>query len=112
MVHLYGIDPTDVIDLTKAEITGRKVNMDALEVMRKRVPGFKNAKLKNAAFSLGTRESRKITAEYFVTGEDVKSEARFKDSIRVCPEFLDGHGYLYMPTTGRYFHVRMGRWFC
>jgi len=35
----------------------------------------------------------------------VLGEARFEDSIGIFPEFIDGYGYLILPTTGRYFHV-------
>ena len=34
-----------------------------------------------------------------------RNEARFSDSIGIFPEFIDGYGYLILPTTGRYFHV-------
>lgn len=108
MVHLTNVDPTDVWDLTRAEMTGRKLNLAALEVLRKRVPAFKDAILKNTAFSLGTRESRKIVGSYRLTEADVRGEARFSDSIGVCPEFLDGYGALCLPRSGRYFQVPYG----
>jgi hypothetical protein len=104
-VHLHGIDPTDVWDLTRAEIEGRKQIMMALAVLRKHAPGFNKAQLRNIAFSLGTRESRKILGGYEITEHDVKNQARFDDAVGVCPEFIDGYGVLYLPTTGRYFHV-------
>lgn len=104
-IHLYGVDPTDVKDLTRAEIEGRKQTMMAMAVLRKHIPGFAEAQLRNIAFALGTRESRKISGEYHITEHDVKNQARFTDSVGVCPEFLDGYGVLYLPTTGRYFQV-------
>ncbi|TFG26811.1 MAG: FAD-dependent oxidoreductase, partial [Promethearchaeota archaeon] len=36
------------------------------------------------------------------------NEARFEDSIGICPEFIDGYGIAILPTTGRYFHVPYG----
>jgi hypothetical protein len=54
---------------------------------------------------VGIRDTRKIEAAYNLTGEDVRGEARFDDSIGIFPEFIDGYGYLILPTTGRYFHV-------
>ena len=36
------------------------------------------------------------------------NEARFKDSIGIFPEFLDGNDIAIMPSTGRYFHVPYG----
>jgi hypothetical protein len=40
-----------------------------------------------------------------MTADDVKEQGRFEDSIGIFPEFIDGYGYLILPTTGRYFHV-------
>jgi len=107
-IHMTGIDPTDVWDLTKAEIEGRKRVMWAIEALKKYTPGFKKARLRTIGTSLGTRESRKIMGEYEITEHDVRNEGRFKDSIGICPEFIDGYGIAIMPTTGRYFQVPYG----
>ena len=104
-VHIFNIDPTNVWDLTKAEIEGRKQALLAIDALRKYMPGFKKAKLRNFACSIGTRESRKVVGMYELTGDDVRNEARFDDSIGACPEFLDAYGIVILPTTGRYFHV-------
>jgi len=42
---------------------------------------------------------------YNLTSDDVRNEARFKDSIGIFPEFIDGYNVLILPTTGRYFQV-------
>jgi hypothetical protein len=52
--------------------------------------------------------ARKIVGHYQLTEEDVLNQARFEDSIGICPEFLDGSGYVIMPSTGRYFQVPYG----
>ena len=79
--------------------------MWTLKALKKYTPGFKKARLRNIGASLGTRESRKILGEYLITEYDVRNQARFEDSIGVCPEFIDGYGIAIMPTTGNYFHV-------
>ncbi|MHA1499847.1 MAG: FAD-dependent oxidoreductase [Promethearchaeota archaeon] len=107
-IHMNNIDPTDVWDLTKAEIEGRKRVMMAINALKKYTPGFKKARLRTIGASLGTRESRKIIGEYNITEDDVRNEARFEDTIGICPEFIDGHGVCIMPTTGRYFHIPYG----
>lgn len=107
-IHINGIDCTDVWDLTKAEIEGRKRVIRAIKTLKKRVPGFENARLKTIGTSLGTRESRKIIGEYNLTEYDVKNQVRFEDTIGICPEFIDGFGNVILPTTGRYFHVPYG----
>jgi len=103
-----GIDPTDVHDLTKAEIEGRQQVMWAVAALKKYTPGFEKARLRTMGASLGTRESRKIIGTYNITEHDVLNEARFTDSIGIFPEFLDGNDIAIMPSTGRYFHVPYG----
>lgn len=105
MVYMLGMDPTDVRDLTRAEIEGRQQTMWALSALKKYTPGFENAKLRTFGSSVGVRESRKIIGEYNITGHDVKNEARFEDSIGIFPEFLDMFSLVIIPTTGRYFQV-------
>ena len=107
-IHINGIDCTDVWDLTKAEIEGRRRIIQVIKTLRKRVPGFEKARLKSIGNSLGTRESRKIIGEYNLTEYDVKNQAKFEDTIGICPEFIDGFGNVILPTTGRYFHVPYG----
>jgi len=108
LVHMKGIDCTDVNDLTKAEMQGRAEALDALEALKAVVPGFENAKLRNFGMTLGCRDSRKIIGRYCLTENDVKNQARFKDSVGIFPEFLDGYNVLILPTTGRYFQVPYG----
>ena len=108
MVYMTGYDCTNVWDLTAAEIEGRKQAMLAIEAMRSFVPGFENAKLRNFGMTLGTRDSRKISSDYSLSGHDVRNQAQFEDSIGIFPEFLDGYGLLVLPTTGRYFQVPYG----
>jgi hypothetical protein len=108
MVYMRNMDPTDVRDLTRAQIEGRQQAMWALAALKKYTPGFENAKLRTFGATVGIRESRKIIGEYNITGDDVKNEARFEDSIGIFPEFLDAYFLVVIPTTGRYFHVPYG----
>ena len=108
LVHMNGYDCTDVNDLTKAEMQGRKETLNALAALKKIVPGFENAKLRNFGMTLGCRDSRKIIGRYNLTGDDVRNQAKFEDSIGIFPEFLDGYSILILPTTGRYFEVPYG----
>jgi len=108
MVFMNGLDCTDVRDLTRAEMEGRRQAILAIEALRRYAPGFENARLRNFGMTLGTRDSRKIVGRYNITEQDVRSQARFEDSIGIFPEFLDGYGVLSLPTTGRYFQVPYG----
>lgn len=108
VAHVFGIDPTNVWDLTEAEIKGRQRALWAVAALKKYTPGFENAKLRTFGSSIGTRESRKIVGAYTLTEQDVKNQARFEDSIGIFPEFLDAVPVVIIPTTGRYFQVPYG----
>ncbi len=108
MVYMLGLDPTDLKDLTHGEIEGRKQAMMAIAALKKYTPGFENARLRTFGSSLGTRESRRIIGRYALTGDEVKNQARFEDSIGIFPEFLDAYGVVIIPTTGRYFQIPYG----
>mmetsp|Transcript_98055 Transcript_98055/g.282858 ORF Transcript_98055/g.282858 Transcript_98055/m.282858 type:complete len:532 (+) Transcript_98055:94-1689(+) len=108
LVHLSGVDPTDVRSLTQAEMDGRANVVHALNALRHAVPGFENAKLRNFAMQVGLRDSRKLVGRYSLTGDDVCNQARFDDAIGIFPEFIDGYNILILPTSGRYFQVPYG----
>ncbi len=108
MVVMAGYDCTDVRDLTRAEIEGRRQALLAIEALRRYAPGFEDARLRTFGATLGTRDSRKIVGRSGLTGDDVRGQARFPDSIGIFPEFLDGYGVLVLPTTGRYFQMPFG----
>ena len=104
-VFISGVDQTDVVSLTKAEIDGRKACLKAIDALRQYVPGFENARLRNFGMTMGTREARQIDGLYKMTKKDVQGEARFEDSIGIFPEFIDGNGILWLPTTGHYYQI-------
>ncbi len=108
VVYMPGFDSTDVRDLTRGEMEGRRQAMWAVNALKKYTPGFENAALRTFGSSLGIRESRKIIGRYNLTENDVRNQGRFDDAIGIFPEFLDGHGILSLPTTGRYFQVPYG----
>jgi len=104
MCHLY-LDGTDPDALTHGEMAGRKQAMHAIDALKSFMPGCEDAKLRNFGMTLGIRDTRKIDAVYNMTSDDVREQGRFEDSIGIFPEFIDGYGFLILPTTGRYFHV-------
>lgn len=108
MVHMLEYDGTDVRDLTRAEMEGRRQAMLAIKALQCFAPGFENAALRNFGMTVGIRDTRKIIGRYDLTERDVREQARFEDSIGIFPEFIDGYGVLILPTTGRYFQVPYG----
>jgi len=108
LVYIRGCDGTDVLDITRAEIEGRRQAMLAIDALRKYAPGFEKAKLRNFGMTLGVRETRRIAGRYQLTEHDVRNQRRFEDAVGIFPEFIDGRGLLILPTTGRYFQVPYG----
>jgi hypothetical protein len=88
----FGIDGTDVWDLTKAEMHGRQQVMWAVDVLREyaREMGFENCRLRSIAGQIGIRETRRIEGEYKVCRADVLNHAKFDDTIGVFTTFIDG----------------------
>jgi hypothetical protein len=105
LVHLAGIDGTDPDDLTRGEMEGRRQALHAIAALRQFVPGCATARLRNFGMTLGVRDTRKVVAQYDMTEQDVRQQARFDDTIGIFPEFIDGYGVLILPTTGRYFQL-------
>jgi hypothetical protein len=105
---MKGLNGTCVMDLTKGTIEGRKQSLNAIDALRKNVPGFEDVVLRNFSATLGVRDTRKIIGKYNLTAQDVQGQARFDDSVGIFPEFIDGYNILTLPTTGRYFHVPFG----
>jgi ribulose 1,5-bisphosphate synthetase/thiazole synthase len=105
LVHMAGCDGTDPDSLTKFEIEGRKQAMHAINALRQYAPGCDKIRLRNFGMSIGIRDTRKIDAVYNFTEEDTRNQGRFKDSVGIYPEFIDGYGILVLPTTGRYMQM-------
>ena len=105
LVHLSGVDGTDPDSMTRGEVEGRRQAMLAIEALRRFMPGFKGVRLRNFGMTIGIRDTRKIDAICNMTEADVRNEGRFKDTLGIYPEFIDGYGILIIPTTGRTMHI-------
>jgi len=81
MLHSVRVDATDVMDLTRAELEGRRQVMAALGVLRRRVPGFADAYLIETGVQVGVRETRRIVGEYVLRRADVMEGRRFFDDV-------------------------------
>ena len=108
MIHLMGIDGTNVWDLTRGEMEGRYQALQAIKALNHFAPGFEKAQLRTFGMTIGVRDTRKIYGRYDLTEHDVRNQARFDDSVGIFPEFIDGYGVLVLPTTGRYFEIPFG----
>ena len=86
--RIYHVDGTNVNDLTKGEIEGRKQIQKLIVFAKKHIPGCESAFLIDTAPCLGVRETRRIIGEYSLTDEDVYGDARFEDAVATMYEAL------------------------
>ncbi|HVA37421.1 MAG TPA: FAD-dependent oxidoreductase [Candidatus Dormibacteraeota bacterium] len=91
MTRVTDVDPLDPDDLTRAEIEGRRQAMEIAAFFRRRVPGFRNARLAATAVQLGVRETRRIVGEYVLTAEDLLTARRFPDAVARSGYPIDIH---------------------
>jgi hypothetical protein len=74
-------DATDTLDMTAAELEGRRQTAELLALFRKYSPHFKDAYLVKMAAQIGVRESRRVMGDYVITVDDVLEAAKFEDGI-------------------------------
>jgi len=79
--HLSGIDCSKAEDMMKCEFWGREKSAEAFEFYRKHVPGFEEATWVDTAPQMGTRESRRIKGNYWLTDADCKDYRKFEDAV-------------------------------
>lgn len=89
--RVLGLSGVDVADLTAAEIEGRQQVHDLLAFLRRRVPGFSEARLLDTAATIGVRESRRIVGKYTLTLQDLETGRHFDDVIGTCGYPVDIH---------------------
>lgn len=101
---------TEVLDLTRAELTLARMVRRWLQNMRS-IPGFEAAFLLDCP-TIGVRETRHIQGDYVLRVEDLLERVVFEDRIgrgsHPCdttprPKRLHDHGSAYPP--GWYFHI-------
>lgn len=91
MTRVTGIDPTDVTQLSAAEIEGRRQSLEYTRFLVERVPGYENAALGGLSAQIGVRESRRIFGEYRLTRADVLAARKFDDAIAQCGAPIEEH---------------------
>lgn len=84
-------DGTDTLQLTDAEVEGRRQVIELFNLFKERSPHFANAHLLKMACQIGTRESRRIMGKYVITEKDVLEARKFEDGIARSNYPIDIH---------------------
>ena len=85
------LNPTDMDDVTRAEIITREQVFEMLSFLKKNFSCFKNAKLMQSGLQVGVRESRMIIGEHTLTKDEIMACTKFEDGIAACNYDIDIH---------------------
>lgn len=97
------LDPTNIEELTQAEIIGREQAFELFTFLKSSFEAFKNATLLSTGMQIGVRESRRIVGEYVLTRDDIISQRKFHDSVAFCNYDIDIHNPSGEGTSHYYF---------
>ncbi len=89
--RLQGIDGTNAVDLTYAEIETRSQAWHITTFLKKYVGGFESAYIVDTGVQVGVRETRHIVGDYQLTEQDVLSSKSFTDGIACGTFAIDIH---------------------
>lgn len=109
--RVVGFDPTDVFELSKAEMLGREQVYEIVEFLKANSEAFKNSVVISIANEIGVRESRKLKGLHILTAEELKACTRFEDAIAVGNYEIDIHNpsgtgtYLYYFQKGEKYTI-------
>ncbi len=85
----YGLDPTDVGDLTRGEMECRQYIMDIVGYLREHYEEMKDIEITSMAPEIGFRDSRRIQGLHRLTIEEMEQQTHYTDIIAVFPRFYD-----------------------
>jgi hypothetical protein len=84
------IDPTDVRQLTWAEVEGRRRAYKHLEFLKRTIDGMQDAFIV-AQNPIGVRVARRIRGEYYITIDNLVENTRLPDVVSLNARSLDMH---------------------
>jgi len=91
MTRVNGENPVQPFSLSRAEQEGRRQVWELYAFLRRRVPGFAQARLTQSGPRIGIRSSRRLVGLYQLTVADVLNQTRFPDAISTCGYPIDVH---------------------
>ena len=85
------VDSTNVLEMTGAELEGRRQVLQMFNFLKERVPGFEKSYIIAIGAQIGVRESRRIVGDYVMTDEDILNARKFEDGIALNNYPIDIH---------------------
>ncbi|MBQ7396510.1 MAG: FAD-dependent oxidoreductase [Lentisphaeria bacterium] len=81
----------NAIELSEAEIEGRRQVREYYEFLKNHVPGCENARISSIAHHVGVRESRRIKGKIVQTVEDFDTAKKYPDAVAKGSYSIDIH---------------------
>jgi ribulose 1,5-bisphosphate synthetase/thiazole synthase len=91
MTRVGDVNALEPLELTHAEIEGRKQGMEYTRFLIDKVPGYEHAELGGFSHQIGVRETRRIFGEYRLNKQDVVSARKFEDAVAKCGAPIEDH---------------------
>ncbi len=91
MTRVLNKNPVDPVQLTEAELEGRRQVWELYAFLKGNIPGFSQARLTYSGPRIGIRSSRRLKGTYRVLLEDLIQERQFEDAISACGYPVDIH---------------------
>ncbi|PZU29109.1 MAG: hypothetical protein DI576_14680 [Actinomyces sp.] len=110
MSRIAGLDPTDPLDRSRAEVIGRRQADETVRFLRAHVPGFEHCRLMGTGPSIGVRESRRIRGMHELTARELVTNTMFDDAVSMGGYPIDLHDPDGGSTT-HYVSLREGSWY-
>lgn len=85
------LNPIQVIDITEAEIEGRKQVREYERFIRDHIPGCEKSYLQDTGVQVGVRQTRQIAGVQRLTNQHIVDKARFASGIARCPWPIELH---------------------
>jgi hypothetical protein len=103
------VDGTDVFQMTRGEIQGRRQIKEVFAFIKANTPGFQDSYIVDIAPSIGIRETRRLVGQYQLTQQDVLGCADFDDTIGVNGWPVEAHvagdvTFMFAPADSRGFN--------
>lgn len=91
MTRVLDKNPVKPLELTAAELEGRRQVWELYGFLKTHIPGFENARMTSSGPRIGVRSSRRLKGLYRVTAQDLLNETLFDDAISACGYPIDIH---------------------
>lgn len=91
MTRMRRVDATDPVQLTRAEIEGRRQCHEYHRFLREKVPGYERSVMVSTSPAVGVRESRRVLGDHVLSAEEVLAGTHFEDQVALCGAPIEDH---------------------